>query len=68
MGADVVLKMTESLQNSHCMFFFCSNSFKIPSFIMNLCGRGLYGIDTAQKDRKGTLDMPVDRKMKRGDF
>ena len=35
---------------------------------MNLCGRGLYGIGTAQKDRRGTLDIPVDRKMKRGDF
>ena len=30
--------------------------------------RGLHGIGTARKDRKGMLEMPVDRKMKRGDF
>ena len=30
--------------------------------------RDLYGIDNARKDRKGMLEMPVNRKMKRGNF
>ena len=30
--------------------------------------KGLYGIDTARKNRKGMQEIPVDRKMKRGDF
>ena len=35
---------------------------------MKLYERGLYGIGTAQKNRKGMRGMSVDRKMKRGDF
>ena len=36
MGPDVVLKMTESLQNRHCMIFFFDNLFNSPSVRMNL--------------------------------
>ena len=58
MGPGFVLKMTESLQNSHCMFFY--NFFSSPSPIAKLCEGGLYGIDTAWKDREGMLELPVD--------
>ena len=44
--------------------FFNSHS----SLIVKLYERGLYGIGTARKGRKGMLEMFVDRKMKRGDF
>ena len=30
--------------------------------------RDLYGIDNTRKDRRGMLEMPVNRKMKRGNF
>ena len=30
--------------------------------------RGLYGIVNAQKDKKGISEMPVNRKMRRGNF
>ena len=57
----VVLKMTESLQSSHYIFFynFC------PSLIAKLYERGLYSVGTAQKGKKGIPEMPVDRKAKR---
>ena len=35
---------------------------------MKLYERGLYGTGAAWKDQKGTTEMPVDRKMKRGNF
>ena len=35
---------------------------------MKLYETGFYGIGTVGKDRKGMPEMPVDRKMKRGDF
>ena len=63
----VFLKTTESLQNKHCMAFF-DNFFISPLLIVKLYQRGLYGIDTARIDRKGILEMPFDRNMKRNDF
>ena len=63
----VFLKTTESLQNKHCMAFF-DNFFISPLLIVKLYQRGLYGIDTARIDRKGILEMPFDRNMKRSDF
>ena len=62
----VVLKMTESLQNNYCMVFY--SFFNSSLRVVKLHEKGLYGISTAQKDRKGTPETPVDRKMKRGDF
>ena len=59
----VVLNMTESLQNTQCLYFF-DNFFNSPSLIVKLYVGGLCGIGTAQKDRKGMPEMPVDSKMK----
>ena len=67
LGTGIVLKMTESLQNSYCMVLF-DNFFNNLSLIVKLYERDLNGIDTAQKDRKGMPVMPVGRKKKRGDF
>ena len=50
----VVLKITEYLQNSHCQW--------------KLYERDFYVIDTAWRDKKGMLEMSVDRKTKRDDF
>ena len=47
------------------MHSFFGNSFNSPSRIAKLYERDLYGIENARKDRKG---MPVNRKMKRGNF
>ena len=66
LGPDVVLKMTESLQNSHCMIF-PDNFFNSPSLIVKLYDRGLYGIGTAGENRKGIPEMLVDQNS-RGDF
>ena len=49
LGPSVVLKTTESLQNSHCIFFY--NFFNSPLLIMKLYEGGLYGIATPWKDR-----------------
>ena len=67
LGPGVVLKITESLKNSHCLFFFY-NFLSSPSLIVELYERRLYGIGTAGKDRKRIPEMPIDRRMKRGDF
>ena len=64
----VVLKMTESLQNSHCVIFFLYNFYNSPALVVKVYEKGLYGTDTAWNDRKGMPEMPVDRKMKRGNF
>ena len=44
------------------------NFFANASLKVKLYEGGLYGNGTARKDRKGMLEIPVDRKMKRGDF
>ena len=49
-----------------CFFFY--NFFNSPILIAKLYETGLYGIGTAQKDRKGMPEIPVDSKMKRGDL
>ena len=59
--------MTEGLVNSHCTVYF-DNFFNSPSLIVKLFEKGLYGIGTARKDRKGMPEMPNDKKMCRGDF
>ena len=68
LGPGVVLKMIESLQNSHCMVFFVDNFFNSPWLTVKLYERGLYGIGTAWKDRKRMPEMPFDRQIKRADF
>ena len=50
------------------MYVVSDNFFTSPSLIVKLYQRGLYGIGTAQNDRKGMLEVPIDKKMKRGDF
>ena len=67
LGPGVVLKITEILQNIHCIYFF-DNFFSSPSCRAKLYERDLYGIDNSRKDRKEMLEIPVNRKMKRGDF
>ena len=52
LGPVVVLKMTESLTNSHCMFFF-NNFFNSLSLVVKLYERCFYGIGNPRKDRKG---------------
>ena len=52
LGPVVVLKMTESLTNSHCMFFF-NNFFNSLSPVVKLYERCFYGIGNPRKDRKG---------------
>ena len=66
LGQGVALKTTESLQNSHCMVF-PDNFFNSPSLILKHYERGLYDIGTAGENRKGILEMLVDRKS-RDDF
>ena len=50
------------------LFSFFDNFSNSPTLIVKLYESCLYGIGTAQKDRKGMLEMLVDRKVKRGDF
>ena len=47
---------------------FFDNLFNSPSLTVKLYERCLYAIGTTQKDRKGMPEMPIDRKMKTGDF
>ena len=46
-------------------FFYCF--FNSPLLIVNLYERGLYGIGNAQNYKKRMPEIPVDKKMKRGD-
>ena len=50
------------------LFSFFDKFSNSPTLIVKLYESCLYGIGTAQKDRKGMLEMLVDRKVKRGDF
>ena len=50
------------------LFSFFDNFSNSPTLIVKLDESYFYGIGTAQKDRKGMLEMLVDRKVKRGDF
>ena len=50
------------------LFPFFDNFCNSSTLIVKLYESCLYGIGTAQKDRKGMLEMLVGRKVKRGDF
>ena len=67
LGTGEFFKKTESLENSHCMVFF-DNFFNSPSLTVKLYERGLYGIGTAWKDKKGMPEMPVEKKISRSHF
>ena len=56
------------IPSKHSLHSFFDNSFNSPSRMAKLYERDLYGIDNARKDRRGMLEMPVNRKMKRGNF
>ena len=60
----IVLVRRDTSINLTCI----NKSFNSFSIIVKLYGRGLYGIDTARKNRKEMPEMPFDRNMKRGDF
>ena len=66
LGPGAILKMTEFLENSHCMFF--NDFLNSRLIIVKLYDKGLYSIGTAQKVRKEMPEMLVERKMKRGNF
>ena len=65
---DQVLFENDGIHSKWSLNLFLDNLFNSLSLIVKLYERGLYGIGIAQKDREGMLEIPVDRRMKRGDF
>ena len=66
LGESVVLKMCKALEKSYCTVYF-DNFFNSPLLISKLFKKGIYGVGTAQSNRRGMPVLPSDKKMKRGD-
>ena len=65
---DHVLFENDWISSKWSLNLFLDNLFNSLSLIVKLYERGLYGIGTAQKDTERMLEIPVDIRMKRGDF
>ena len=65
LGESVVSKMCKVLEKSLCTVYF-GNFFITPLLISNLFKKGIYGVGTAQSNRRGMPALPSDKRMKRG--
>ena len=66
LGESVVLKIYKVLEKSHYTVYF-DNFFNGPLLILKLFKKDIYGVETAQSNRRGMPALPSDKKMKRGD-
>ena len=65
LGESVVSKMCKVLEKSLCTVYF-DNFFNSPLLISNLFKKGIYGVGTAQSNRREMPALPSDKRMKRG--
>ena len=64
LGESVVSKMCKVLEKSLCTVYF-DNFFNSPLLISNLFKKGIYGVGTAQSNRRVMPALPSDKRMKR---
>ena len=58
--------MCKALEKCYCIVYF-DNFFNSPLLISKLFKKRIYGVGTAQSNRRGMPALPSDKEMKRGD-
>ena len=66
LGESFVSKMCKALEKCYCIVYF-DNFFNSPLLISKLFKKRIYGVGTAQSNRRGMPALPSDKEMKRGD-